>query len=128
MKIRLGFVSNSSSSSYTVLLPDDFTVDKIDWERKWVKDSLEEYEDGPEELRKMVGKALDELKKGEVVYSSEYDDQYPYQVYSIRREGLSEYVIASAEGGASGCDSIAGARTDKVREILGESHAESRGK
>ena len=118
MKIRSGFVSNSSSTSYTVLLPKGFTVDHIDWERKWIKETVEEYSGETEELRQMVGKALKDLIDGETVYGGEWADVYPYAVYNVLREGLNEYIIARAEGGASGADSIAGAKLDKITAIL----------
>lgn len=33
MKIRSGFVSNSSSTSFVYLFPDNFTADSIDWSK-----------------------------------------------------------------------------------------------
>ena len=32
MKLRSGFVSNSSSSSFIMLFPEGFDIDKIDWD------------------------------------------------------------------------------------------------
>ena len=106
MKIRSGFVSNSSSSSYIVLLPKNFDpkkfVDNLSddeltdgyetYERKVVEDIVKEfYDDG---------------------YAGEEDGHYLLSYF------LDDFIIASVEG-SSGYGSIVMVN-DKNRERIKE--------
>lgn len=59
MKCRLGFVSNSSSSSYVIVLPDD---PKFDIERAW-EEAGKDTEYSREEFESMLRKDLSKLVK-----------------------------------------------------------------
>lgn len=59
MKCRLGFVSNSSSTSYVIVLPDD---PKFDIERAW-EDSGKNTEYSRDEFESMLRKDLSKLVK-----------------------------------------------------------------
>lgn len=86
MKIRKGFVSNSSSSSFVICLPENFDINSIDFEsasqRKYCDSS-------PEKLRKLIEK----LVKQKCLCRYDGDNLYD------AKEVLKDYVIASIEGG-----------------------------
>jgi hypothetical protein len=72
MKVRSGFVSNSSSSSFVMLFPEDFDVEKIDWSKfdfvEFAADYCYEdgdYDDDAEEIDDR--KPVDETLKTDIV-------------------------------------------------------------
>ena len=115
MKIRNGFVSNSSSSSFVVLLPEDFDVKKhVDAnfeESVDVGDILEHY-DAPEDIdeeayaKEKTVTILNKFIKEKCVYN--YDSTVPY--YTIMQI-LEDYIIVEMEAGSG--DSGEGTLLDK---------------
>ena len=103
MKIRSGFVSNSSSSSFIILLPDAFDVDKVDLSRA---------EDADEDE---VKDAIRNLINGETIW--EYDN---YPIFNAITEVLGKYIIGGSEGGPE-AGQISIADMKKVRAIVNES-------
>lgn len=114
MKIRSGFVSNSSSTSYTVLLPDDFTIDKINWDHEYIKEAIDDNGEDRADVMRYAEEALKDLMKGEEIY----EESHGCTVFSVLHWGLEGFVIASAEGGAGGTDTIVRADMAKVLRIL----------
>ena len=113
MKTRNGFVSNSSSSSFVVLLPDNFDVDSFVTEElvnSLDVDSLEDIEsdDVVGEVRKIIEKFI-------IDSQTEYDD---YRSMSIVSEVLKDYIIAEIESGPDDGLGIL-VETSKVKKILG---------
>lgn len=89
MKIRMNFVSNSSSSSCIVYLPDNLKFKDL----KPKDYALQELKDNEGSL-KDAEKAFDKLKTGEELY--EYDD---HASFFFLTETLGDYVVASVDGG-----------------------------
>lgn len=126
MKIRNGFVSNSSSSSFVVILPKNFNVEKYVNENiskmgSWTKgDILENFEyDGDNEddflKEKVIGYINHFIKNGEV-YEDCYGDEMPGAMRVIS-DVLKEYVVASIDVSSdSGCGVLINA--EKVEKIL----------
>jgi len=107
MKIRNGFVSNSSSSSFVVLLPDDFDINTIDFQ---VEIDKCKYADDAEPEN--VKKALQELISSNSLFNEDYYDSI-YVIKSI----LKPYIVASIEGGPDD-GSITLLDNKKVKKIL----------
>ena len=104
MKIRNGFVSNSSSSSFVICLPENFDINSIDFE----KASQRKYCDQtPEQLRKLIEKLI---KDGSL---SQYEGDDLYSASDV----LKNYVIASLEGGPDDGQIIL-VDVKKVRKIV----------
>lgn len=84
MKIRTGFVSNSSSSSYVVFIPDDFDLDYSLYE--------EDDDTNVDTLKSMVK----DLKNGQGIFQ-----QDGYSEYYIIQEELrdKDLVVTSIETG-----------------------------
>jgi len=95
MKIRNGFVSNSSSSSFVVLLPEDV-------EKERPVDDLTPY-------------ANQLIEQGEL-WREEIDDG---DAYDRLVESLTRYVVATLHGGPDE-ERIVVANNEKVRAIINE--------
>jgi hypothetical protein len=87
MKIRNGFVSNSSSSSFLIVLPDDYTIDKNE-----VKLLMNEYE--LEDIEEVIKNINNFINEGEIY---EYDD---YNYFSIMSELFRNYNIFGVDVGS----------------------------
>ena len=105
MKIRQGFVSNSSSSSFVVLLPENFDVNSIDYSE--FQDQLDYHETDA----KSVKVALDELIKNGYIWDERYSEK------AVLEEVLRPYVIAEIDGGPDE-GQIVLAKMDVIKNIL----------
>lgn len=90
MKIRSGFVSNSSSISFVVLIPEDFDFSKVD-KLKYIS----EYENGDENVSES------ELEE---CYKSLIEDGYifengNYGPFTVLLNILNDYVIVTLNSG-----------------------------
>ena len=135
MKLRNGFVSNSSSSSFVVLLPDTLKFEDINQEN--IKNSILEYlgfedeKEDPDEYNNAlddVKKAFSKLKDGSEVWTGEDAggrvlEELFYKSDDSRDtdlEGpLAKYVIASFDT-SSDAGQIIGVKRADVEKILSE--------
>ena len=108
MKIRSGFVSNSSSSSFIILLPDNFDINSIDFDTAVKNDNYCECE--AEDVKKTMAKFI---KKGYL-----YNEEDGYDESHMVQKILKDYVIASLDGGPDEGQIILASNT-KVKKILG---------
>ena len=104
MKLRQGFVSNSSSSSYVVILPDDFDI-------TFLENKLEEAK-----KLKLVGKiskAISELKRKDETNSYVYAGDESLSLSDI----LSDYIVMEIPGGPDQESMIHLISNDKIDKI-----------
>jgi hypothetical protein len=127
MKIRNGFVSNSSSSSFVVLLPENFDFEKhveenFDKLDKWTKDDiLERYEyDGDDSGKEKFEKEksieiLKDLKK-----HGYFDSYENYFEMNVVNELLADYIIVSMESGPDSgyCELMNKDGVNRIKNIL----------
>ena len=126
MKIRNGFVSNSSSSSFVILFPDDFDASKIDWSKVDLAALASDYFDGDfeDEDGNIVEGSEDELKKTiiegveKLQTEGELWSEDDYGVSEAISELFPDYIIAEFEGGP-GDGKVVLADKAKVRKVLG---------
>jgi len=85
MKIRNGFVSNSSSSSFLIVLPDNYTIDKNNTKK------LMEYEGIEYSIEDVMKKIKEFIEYG---YIEEYDNA---EYFYILRELFYDYSIYSTD-------------------------------
>ena len=107
MKIRNGFVSNSSSSSFIILLPENFDTNSIDFDAEVKKNKYCDCEG--EDVKRVMSSFL----KKKYLYAEEDG----YDECSMIEEILSKYVIATIEGGPGEGQTIL-LDNNKVRKIL----------
>ena len=124
MKIRNGFVSNSSSSSFVVLLPENF-LENVEYDKIVEKQD----EDFPIEIFKsLVEKFIDDggmcneeiydfLNENQDDNDYDDDDYDDYDFYDILYDLIQPYIIADMEGGPDEGQIIV-ADINKVKEIL----------
>ena len=105
MKVRNGFVSNSSSSSYVVLLPENFDVESVKDKGGW--------RDYPE---KDIIEDLKFLAQGGVMLHGESYDLHS-GVWALGAI-LDDYIVARVEGGPDD-SSITSIDRKKINKILG---------
>ena len=132
MKTRNGFVSNSSSSSFVVLLPPDFKFnDLLPISNKKLNEMFEYYDgdselnddgserDKPEELtREQKLEILSKLVKQ--FMKNGYMDGYDQSSEDVQllNELFHDYTVAAIEGGPDGGGSIVLADRKVVNKIL----------
>lgn len=128
MKTRTGLVSNSSSSSFVVLLPDNFDIKAFveqNWENAEV--DFDEYDVEDEKFETLTGleptydnklKVYIEEKLNELIEGDLYDDHGALYMLSYL---LKDYVIASINSGPDEGQIICltDEEKQKIREILG---------
>ncbi len=107
MKIRNGFVSNSSSSSFVILLPNNFDINAVDFGTL-----VEEYGEGEIDVDQARSATEQFLK------NKEFWEQDGYPEMEIIRTIFKKYVIAEMDGGPDDGKIII-ASTKKVKKILG---------
>lgn len=91
MKIRSGFVSNSSSSSFILLLPENF-VETIDFDNITQGD-----EDFPiEDFKRLIN---DFVSGGGIWMGEIYNYNYNYEFSDILYDLTRPYVVASVDSG-----------------------------
>ena len=109
MKVRNGFVSNSSSSSFVVLLPENF-IDKIDFEQVTGGD-----EDFPlDTFKKLLNELITEGSLwDEEIYDIEVDGDY--DLHDSLTELIRPYVITSMDTSSDAGQICVADRADILR-------------
>ena len=114
MKVRNGFVSNSSSSSYVILLPEEFNVNEIDltkfdFESDWYEDEEIDFDD--------IKQTLNDLITDKEIWQE--DSTNYYYVLKIVEDYTIAEVDVSSEGGT-----IILADYKKVKNIITKNRKE----
>ena len=107
MKIRTGFVSNSSSSSFVVILPSNF-IDSIKFEGNLDEEKIKKFK-----------KFLDKFIKDEGYWrDSDNDDEEEYEFYDILSRFIRPYVVASIDTSSDNGDQIIILNREKIKKLL----------
>ena len=110
MKVRHGFVSNSSSCSYIVLLPDGFAFDD-----QAIKDAIDKNFGDVEDELPIVKEAFDALRSGKDIWNEEYNGCVTQVLHDLfTNKGL---VLAGVDTGPDAGQMISVSAV-KVQKIL----------
>ena len=117
MKVRNGFVSNSSSSSFVIVLPENF-VKNFDY-----TEILKENEDFPlEEFKTLIKSFESRGLYAEEIYDvgNEIDEDFEYGslFYDIIYDAVEPYIIASVETGPDSGEQFVVVKREKIENIL----------
>jgi hypothetical protein len=113
MKTREGFVSNSSSTSFVVVLPDNVITVTTNDVAKLDADLVGEV-GGPEAAVKQLNEVLKTLKTNEILGQDEYESGTFY----LLAELLNKYIVAEVPTSSDG-GMIIVANRQKVKKVLG---------
>ena len=120
MKIKIDFVTNSSSTAYVVFIPNRFKANREEAERLFDAQYYGgEYMEFDDDIFHDIEQSIETLKEGEYLWS--YGDEgTPAGVYYAVLEicqsnGL---VVSSSEMGGEGNNSIFGIKEEQVVDIL----------
>jgi len=121
MKIKVDFVTNSSSTSYVVFIPDKFKVTRNEaksiYQNGYYGQQDAEFDD---ETFEDIERTIEELKNGEVLWTYGDDEGTPAEVYYTALEicNTHQFIVADSEMGGEGNNSIFGIRQKNVVDIL----------
>jgi hypothetical protein len=116
MKIRQGFVSNSSSTSYTVLVDPNYTATETEVDK--ASYDLDIHEIRRRNSVKTVNDILDLLRKGENLWAEEYCYQKDVgEEYWAVTELPGVHVLSSVNV-SSDCGQLTGVELSKLRNII----------
>lgn len=107
MKIRNGFISNSSSSSYVILLPASFNIDSIDLDR--YRDEIEDNDIDD----------IDVINGFRDLLSNKSLHEQDNRAIFVLQEILEPYIIVTISSGPDDEQLILADR-DKIKELMNE--------
>jgi len=111
MKIRNGFVSNSSSSSYIVSVPKGFVVTKNmiseeAMDELWENEILDDEGKINKKALKLINAAFNTLKSGKIVYSNDFGGCDVFWTVQCVLEDQNMIVMSVPGAGGDGEDAI----------------------
>jgi len=114
MKIKNDFVTNSSSTSYIVCIPESYKFSK-----KIIEDNINSYDigdyDSIDEILISANELLEKIKSGTEISLGD-DDTYSYELIRMVSELIpDDLVIAGID---SKEDSIIGIKTETIKKVL----------
>lgn len=118
MKTKDDFVTNSSSTAYVVLIPENFHINAGDIKISW--DCVDEEEQLPvEQIHKEVLDLIDVLKIGEDVWCYGYEYTHP-EIYDTIIELCREnnFILTVKDLNGEGNNMIQGIPEKKVTDII----------
>jgi len=126
MKIKMDFVTNSSSVCYVVFVPQSFKVtdkmieDGIEEAKYWWEFEEDEKMPTVETLKKEIEECIDLLKEGDNVYNSSYGDGINYKSYGVLQDILDRNNLSlnSVEVAGDGETIILGINEEQISKVL----------
>lgn len=117
MKIRAGFVSNSSSSSFVVLLPENF-IETIDFD-KINTTNYDGDEDGDEFDLEIFKKFVNKFYKDAGYWRDYYsEDENEGMYYDALSKLIRPYIVADIDGSSDDGDKIIVLNREKIKKLL----------
>jgi hypothetical protein len=124
MKVKIDFVTNSSSTIYIVYIPKDYPitlkkmVDAFNDQKNWSNPEDFEPYNTTHQINNEFTHGLNFLKNGEPLYSS--DTEVPFIFWCAIRDVLTDegLIIADVETGSSGQNCLFPIKENQVNEFI----------
>ena len=118
MKLKSDFVTNSSSTAYVVLIPENFHINEGDIEITW-NDVQEDEDISIEQIQTEVLDLIDVLKIGENIWCYGHDYTHP-EIYNtvLNLCHKNNFILTVKDFNGEGNNTIQGVQEEKVRDII----------
>lgn len=118
MKLKTDFVTNSSSTAYVVLIPNNFHIDAGDIEISW--DSVDPEDNlSVEQIHKETLEIIEELKNGGDIWYYGFDGVHPQIYHTVLRVCEdNKFIISCKDLNGEGNNMIAGVQEEQIEEII----------
>lgn len=118
MKLKSDFVTNSSSTAYVVLIPNNFHIDagniEILWDSVGPEDNL-----SVEQIHKETLEIIEELKNGGDIWYYGFDGVHPQIYHTVLRVCEdNKFIISCKDLNGEGNNMIAGVREEQIEDII----------
>jgi len=120
MKIKVDFVTNSSSTAYVVLVPTNFILKREEAEKYWGTETDNKKSMTDEQFSDVVD-TLEELRDGRSIW--QYGGEgTPTDIYYVVLEACNRngFIVSDSEMGGEGNNTTFGVKQEQVTEILSE--------
>jgi len=120
MKIKIDFITNSSSTAYIVFVPNNFEVTRNQAYEAYEAYDNNSYKAFSDKTFEDIEKTIESLKMGDILWSYGDDGEPDPPIYYAALEicNINSFIVGSSSIGGEGNNLIFGIQQEHVVEIL----------